>query len=128
MVLKLLLGKYWMKFFSEDLTDLGEPSVALIVTEVPDPEISLHAIAGALSPNTMRLVGLLRTHRVVILLDSGSTHCFLDPAVLTKAPFPVDNSVKLHVRVANGAKVESEGHCHQVPLKIQAMIFLRLFI
>ncbi len=71
------------EIFFEDSMDSGEPSIDPIVTEVPEHEISLHVIVGALSPNTMWLVGMLRNHRVVILLDSGSTRSFLDPAVLT---------------------------------------------
>jgi hypothetical protein len=35
--------------------------------------------------------------------------------------------VKLDVRVANGAKVESEGRCHQVSLKIQGQEFSTTF-
>jgi hypothetical protein len=38
------------------------------------PEISLNAITGTPSPKTMRIVGFLRLHQVVILIDSGSCH------------------------------------------------------
>jgi hypothetical protein len=37
------------------------------------PEISLNAITGSPSPKTMRIVGILKYHQVVILIDSGST-------------------------------------------------------
>lgn len=43
------------------------------------PEISLHAMAGTTSPQTMRLRGHLGRQPVVILIDSGSTHNFIDP-------------------------------------------------
>jgi hypothetical protein len=41
-------------------------------------EISLNVITGSPNPKTMRVVGLLRFHQVVILIDSGSTHNFVD--------------------------------------------------
>jgi hypothetical protein len=75
--------------------DGGDPQVDPIVTEVSDPEISLHAIVGSISPKTMCLFGLLRTHRVVVLLDTGSTHNFLDPAVLHKVSLLVSSAVQL---------------------------------
>jgi hypothetical protein len=81
--------------FCDDSVDGGDPQPDPIVTEVPDPEISLHAIVGALNPKTMRLFGMLRTHKVVVLLDTGCTHNFLDPAVLRKVPLRVDSGVQL---------------------------------
>jgi hypothetical protein len=41
-------------------------------------EISLNAITGTPSPKTMRIVGFLRFNQVIILIDSGSTHNFVD--------------------------------------------------
>jgi hypothetical protein len=109
--------------FYEDSLDWGDHTVDPIVTEAADPEISLHAIVGSVSPNTMRLVGSLRNQRVVILLDSGSTHNFLDPTVLRRAPLSVAVGVTLKVRVANGATVESEGLCQSVSLTLQGHSF-----
>ncbi|KAF9671218.1 hypothetical protein SADUNF_Sadunf12G0024600 [Salix dunnii] len=48
------------------------------------PEISLHAIAGATNPQTMRVTGYYHNKPLYILLDSGSTHNFLDPSVASK--------------------------------------------
>jgi hypothetical protein len=70
---------------------------------------------------------MLRNHRVVILLDSDSTHSFLDPAILRRVPLHVDTGVKLQIRVANGSKIESEGRCHSVTLKIQGHVFTTTF-
>jgi hypothetical protein len=98
----------------EDSLDGGEPTVDPIVIEAADPEISLHAIVGSVSPNTMLLVGTLRNQRVVILLDSGCTHNFLDPAALRRAHLPIDVGVALKVHVAYGATIESEGLCQSV--------------
>jgi len=37
------------------------------------PEISLNAITGMPSPKTMRLIGIVRYGKAIILIDSGST-------------------------------------------------------
>jgi len=128
---KLFLMHGGESFTDENLEELScddsvegcDSQAAPIVTEVPEPEISLHAIAGAINPNTMRLIGWIKHQRVVILLDSGSTHNFLDPSILRKLFLPVDATMQLQVRVANGARVASEGRCHSVPLKIQGLLF-----
>lgn len=44
-----------------------------------EPEISLNAITGTPSSKTMRLIGWIGSTQVVLLMDSGSTHSFLDP-------------------------------------------------
>lgn len=97
------------------------------VLEGIEPAISLHAIAGSLSPNTMRLVGFIQNQRVVVLIDSSSTHNFLDPALLQKIPLLVAPTPTLQVKVANGAKLLSGGRCHSVALKLQGNTFITNF-
>ncbi|KAA8520977.1 hypothetical protein F0562_011650 [Nyssa sinensis] len=48
------------------------------------PEISFHAILGNAAPQTMRFVGKIGDSMVRILLDSGSTHNFLNSQLGTK--------------------------------------------
>ena len=50
--------------------------------EEPIPEISFHAISGTNHPQTMRITGKLGNKSVTILIDGGSTHNFLDQAVV----------------------------------------------
>jgi hypothetical protein len=51
--------------------------------------ISLHAIAGVPSPKTMRLVGKIRTCSIIVLINTGSTHSFIDVNMARKAKLPV---------------------------------------
>eukprot|EP00253_Pinus_taeda_P027959 PITA_27959 len=45
---------------------------------VPDePVISLHALAGISSPQTLKIRGFIKHRPVVVLIDSGSTHNFI---------------------------------------------------
>ena len=65
------------------------------------PEISFHAIAGAEHPQTLRVMGNLRNKSVIVLIDKGSTHNFIDQVVVTKFGLPVNQSKQFQVMVAN---------------------------
>lgn len=43
--------------------------------------ISLDAMAGSISPKTMRVECFINHHKILILIDIGSTHKFVDPYV-----------------------------------------------
>jgi hypothetical protein len=45
--------------------------------EIEIPKISLHAISVLPTPQTMRISGIIKEVRVVLLADTGSTHNFL---------------------------------------------------
>lgn len=49
-----------------------------------EPQLSLHATTGVFSYNTMRVRGAVRTNYLSILIDSGSSHNFLDGATAKK--------------------------------------------
>jgi hypothetical protein len=87
------------------------------------PEISLNAITGTPSPKTMRIVGVIRFHRVIVLIDSGSTHNFVDSklaASLGLQPQPQDG---ITVQIANGQEVASPGRSREVEVRLQGVNF-----
>lgn len=45
----------------------------------PTPTISLHALSGISAPATFRLYDFIGSNRLTILIDSGSTHNFIQP-------------------------------------------------
>jgi len=86
-------------------------------------EISLHAIMGAPVPKTMRLIGYINTLEVVILIDIGSTHSFLDPNVAKKAKLLAHEGSMLSAKVANGDSVPCQGYCTVVQVSMQGHSF-----
>ena len=56
-----------------------------VLAELVEPKISIHALCGSPSPKTMRFVGHIGKRAVVILVDTGSTHNFIDPSVVRGA-------------------------------------------
>jgi len=98
-----------------------------IIQEIVEPEISLHAISGSIAPKTMRLIGWIRNHRVVILIDSGSTHNFIDLHSLPKLCLGDLIPLQLKVRVANGDTLLSSGKCPSVNIRVQGAVITSEF-
>ncbi|KAF8409204.1 hypothetical protein HHK36_005278 [Tetracentron sinense] len=86
------------------------------------PEISLHAIAGSHTPQTMRVKGRLGKATVMVLVDSGSTHNFMDPTVARKTNLTVIKGGRFEVTVANGDQLPCSGRCLNVEMVIQGVL------
>lgn len=75
------------------------------------PEISFHAIAETNHPQTIRVMGRLKNKNITALIDGGSTHNFIDQAIVTKYGLPVIRDKKFQLMVANREKIECAGQC-----------------
>lgn len=84
-----------------------------------NPNISLHAITSLVTSKTMRIKGRLNIQELVILIDSGSTHNFVDPAMVRRAQIPINPRHKLTMTVANGEKATSKGGLFNLKVKLQ---------
>ncbi|KAK8260908.1 hypothetical protein V6Z12_D13G150900 [Gossypium hirsutum] len=88
--------------------------------EVPkSPIISLHALTGLQGHNTMRVATRVGSCMAVILVDSGSTHNFIDLRLVNRLSLPVINQEKLKVSVANGSFLFTRGLCQKVAWEVQ---------
>jgi len=85
--------------------------------------ISLYALAGTPTPRTMRLMGSIGSVEVVILIDTESTHNFVDPNVARKAQLLADEKGQLTVMVADGATLSCQGQCKAVSILLQSCKF-----
>ena len=61
----------------------------------------------------MRVLGRINHQELVILIDTGSIHNFLDTLIwmLLKLPMPIEDSFE--VKIANGTMVKTKGACHE---------------
>lgn len=94
---------------------------------VTNPGITtLHAITGSHHPQTMRIVGRVSLHEVVILIDSGSTHNSLDSSFTKTAELMVHkkDTISLRVQVADGEQVTSDGKCGGVRVELTKFSFI----
>jgi hypothetical protein len=88
-----------------------------------EPEISLNAITGTPNEKTMRLLGILRGQQVIILIDSSSTHNFVDEHVVKRMGLSSTKKEVIKVRIANGQQISSPGKCQDLSLKMQGTVF-----
>ncbi|XP_042988692.1 uncharacterized protein LOC122316222 [Carya illinoinensis] len=86
-------------------------------------EVSIHAISGCINSNAMKLLGKIGSYSCEILVDSGSTHNFLDPLVVKAAKLKVMEDRNLQVKVANGTKIVTQGRCEET-IRVQGTKFL----
>jgi hypothetical protein len=87
-------------------------------------EISLHAITGNNHPNTMSLIGWIGSHKIIVSVDNGSTHNFLDSSsVGKKLKVSISREQRIKVKVTNGEEVVSEGKCMQIEVQLQKFYF-----
>ena len=82
------------------------------------PEISFHAISGNAAPQTMRFFGKIEDSVVTILVDSGSTHNFLNSKLATKMGIYPTKKGEFSVEVADGNKMKSEGLCKNLLISV----------
>ena len=62
-------------------------------------DITLYALLGSPSLGTMRVLGRINHQELVILIDTGSTHNFLDTSIwmLLKLPIAIEDSFEVKV-------------------------------
>ena len=92
--------------------------------EVDPAKITLYALVGNPTTNTMRIKGRIQNHEVVSLIDSGSTHNFLDAVVLPVLQLHLDTLQILEVKVADGTILKTLGSCHGANITLQGHKFV----
>jgi predicted aspartyl protease len=89
--------------------------------EEVEPHISLHALAGYTGPRTMRVLGRIGYWKVLILIDSGSTHNFIDQKVAHHLGLSVTPITEFWVTVANGQQLSCTEKHEGVEILIQGL-------
>uniref|UniRef100_A0A2N9FC87 RNA-directed DNA polymerase n=1 Tax=Fagus sylvatica TaxID=28930 RepID=A0A2N9FC87_FAGSY len=95
-----------------------------IELEETDPEITLNALLGSPAPKTMRVNSKIKQQRAVVLLDTGSTHNFLDWKLAKNLKLTIDTSKTFKVKVANGAVINTKGEIKGLLVEVQGHQFL----
>jgi len=65
-----------------------------------EAEISIHAMEANCSSQTIRLMGHINNKPVSILLDTGSTHNFVDPKLVQRARLSLSPKPSFKVTIA----------------------------
>ena len=93
-------------------TELGEES------HDSQPIISCHALSGFTTPQTLKVVGFLKKQKVIVLIDSGSTHNFINKILATLLIFYISLAQPFQFLIADGGIVSCSRKCHSIKLSM----------
>lgn len=79
--------------------------------EEDNGEISLHALRGLANNKIVKVEGKVGESKLMILIDSRSTHSFLNEGTAKRLKSSLINTQPLSVTMANGSKVTSKSAC-----------------
>jgi len=97
--------------------------VAVETAGEQDPQISLHALTGYTGPKTMRVSAQIGIRTILILIDSGSTHNFIDHKIAKILGLPITPITEFCVTVANGERLSCKEKYVDVKLRVQGLTF-----
>lgn len=83
-------------------------------------QISFNSLAGHLAPEMLHLLGLIADHQVVVLVDGGSMHNFIQQLLVTLLRLPCCETNPLRVMVENGQHLYCTCICEAIPIDIQS--------
>jgi hypothetical protein len=99
---------------SPESTDITPPSDPPEV----EPVISLNALTGFSAPQTLKLIGYIKHRKVIILVDSGSTHNFIHRRIAQETHCYIHAINNFQIMIANGGSMKCGGRCENVHLQI----------
>jgi hypothetical protein len=101
-------------FESPEINDITPPSDP---SEV-EPVISLNALTSFSSPQTLKLICYIKHRKVIILVDSGSTHNFIHHHIAQETHCYIHVINNFQIMIANGGSMKCGGRCENVCLQI----------
>jgi hypothetical protein len=111
------------QLFIIELIDDDDPSGA---GDTSDPIISIHALTGITprSDRTMKAMVVINTVALTALLNSGSTHNFINTDAARRTELHLTSQGDMCVAVANGDRVTSPGCCRNMTMSIEGEAFI----
>ena len=82
--------------------------------ESVDPEITLYALTGWHAPQPMRVMAKIEPYEIVVLIDSDSTHNFINTQLANMLQLPIQPTNAFSIKVANEEKVTCQGKHEKV--------------
>jgi hypothetical protein len=96
------------------------------VGDLADPTISIQTLTGnqPCSGKMMQVYVDINNTRLRTLIDSGSTHNFVDLEAIARAGVTLRDNSGLRILVANGDRLSRLGCCRRLPIAIASEGFL----
>lgn len=102
---------------------MEEPDEEIREMEEEQPQISMHALSRSQSFHTMRVTGLYGRTLLHILIDSGSTHNFMDMALARRLGCRLEETPAQSITVADGYHLQCLYICKGFKWKIHNALF-----
>ena len=80
--------------------------------------ISCNALVGITTPQTIKIEGKIKKKKVIVLIDSGSTHNFIHCKVAKELNYFLYPTPECQVMVANGGTINFSRKCHNIKLSM----------
>ena len=100
----------------EDNFDEGETQDNINEVQYDSMAISVHALEGLQTPQTMKVKGFIKKQPVMILIDLGSTNNFLDSTLASRLKQKIEQASTFDVKVADGRSLTSPGKCEGIKI------------
>ncbi|OMO55249.1 hypothetical protein COLO4_36099 [Corchorus olitorius] len=102
----------------DNCTEVTQAEISAIKATL-DPILFLHAILGTSDHQTMRIIGTIKHQEVIILIDSGSSHNFMDKTTAKRICWKTHQVTGVGVKVANGYQLWAKDICYEVPWELK---------
>eukprot|EP00253_Pinus_taeda_P023675 PITA_23675 len=83
-----------------------------------NPIISCNALAGIITPQTIKIEGQIKEKKVIVLIDLGSIQNFIHCKVAKELNCFLYLAPECQVMVANGGTINCSGKCHNIKLSM----------
>jgi hypothetical protein len=83
-----------------------------------EPVISLNVLTSFSAPQTLKIIGYIKHRKVIILVDSGSTHNFIHRRITQETNCYIRAINNFQIMIANGGSMKFGGHCENLRLQI----------
>lgn len=91
----------------------------VVEDSVATTEISMQAFSCAFNPRTIRLTGWVQGRPLSVLIDSGSTHNFIQESVVNRCGYVIESLLAFKVFIGSGEYLVCKEVCRQVVISIQ---------
>jgi Retroviral aspartyl protease len=89
----------------------------------PTAIITICASNNTTNHNTLQFKGQVGSIDIITMVDSGSTHSFINPSIIQLLSLPITTSQLLTVTTANGSKLSTNQLCVQLKFTLQKHLF-----
>src|SRR3984885_15133579 len=83
-----------------------------------NPTICCNALAGITTPQNIKIEGQIKKKKVIVLIDSRSTHNFIHCKVEKELNCFLYPALECQVMVSNGGTINFSRKCHNIKLSM----------